>query len=60
MSLIQATAQKVINADRYRPAAVIFILGFALLAVYAVGLDQNPIVHQGFHDLRHAAGFPCH
>ena len=32
---------------------VIYIIGFA-------NFENFPALHEGFHDLRHAAGFPCH
>lgn len=46
--------------DWNKLAAILFLIGFALLAVYVVGLNQYPAAHEAFHDLRHAAGFPCH
>lgn len=36
------------------------VLVFATLALFMLGFQQNPIVHETLHDLRHAAGFPCH
>ena len=33
-------------------AFVIYIIGFA-------NFESFPALHEGFHDLRHAAGFPC-
>lgn len=39
---------------------IAFIVGAALIALYAVGLWQLPAAHAAFHDIRHAAGFPCH
>lgn len=34
------------------------MLGVGLLAL--VGFAPYPAVHDAFHDIRHAAGFPCH
>ena len=41
--------------------AVIFLT--IALAIYIIGFanfESFPALHEGFHDLRHAAGFPCH
>ena len=41
--------------------AVIFLT--IALAIYIIGFanfENFPALHEGFHDLRHAAGFPCH
>ena len=43
-----------------RLALAMLIMGFAVMAIYAVGMVQNHAVHEAFHDLRHAGGFPCH
>jgi cobalt transporter subunit CbtB len=34
------------------------ILGIVL--VYGTGLAQTEEIHNGAHDTRHSAGFPCH
>ncbi len=34
------------------------ILGLVLL--YAAGFAQTAEIHNGAHDTRHSAGFPCH
>lgn len=44
----------------YRAVELLFLIALGALAVYAVGLYQHPAVHEAFHDIRHAAGFPCH
>ncbi len=41
--------------------AIIFLT--IALAIYIIGFanfESFPTLHEGFHDLRHAAGFPCH
>lgn len=41
--------------------AIIFLT--IVLAIYIIGFanfENFPALHEGFHDLRHAAGFPCH
>lgn len=48
------------------PAWSFFVLAFALFGAYVMlqenGLIMNNwmIVHEFFHDGRHALGFPCH
>lgn len=34
------------------------LMGLALLGL--VGFAPYPAAHDTFHDVRHAAGFPCH
>jgi cobalt transporter subunit CbtB len=31
-----------------------------LLLVYGAGFAETETIHNGAHDARHAAGFPCH
>jgi cobalt transporter subunit CbtB len=31
-----------------------------LLLVYGAGFAETAEIHNGAHDARHAAGFPCH
>lgn len=38
----------------------IFIVLLCFVIVYEVGFDSMMYVHNSFHDVRHAAGFPCH
>ena len=54
--------------------AICLLLGIFLLSIFVVGLDQGHIfssvhgqkafdtkwLHEFYHDMRHAAGFPCH
>ncbi len=38
-----------------------FVLLFSgVSVVYAVGLEPMLYLHDAFHDVRHATGFPCH
>lgn len=39
---------------------LMFLLAAGLLVTLAVGFNQNHMVHETFHDIRHAMGFPCH
>lgn len=48
---------------RFEPGLLfrlVILLTFVAMAIFAVGFEQNMVVHETFHDLRHAAGFPCH
>ncbi len=44
------------------PQALVYLglaaMGIAL--VWAVGFAQMPILHDTFHEFRHAVGLPCH
>lgn len=56
------------------PAKYWAILGAALVGLFLIGLDQGQtlsavmgnvayqqnVLHEVFHDIRHAAGFACH
>lgn len=44
--------------SRWAPCLLAALLGLVLL--YGVGLTTQPPVHAAAHDMRHAAGFPCH
>lgn len=41
-------------------AKLLLVLGVGMALFYLVGMSQYPAVHEAFHDVRHAAGFPCH
>lgn len=58
--LAQTVALKGVRISGQQLAAILLVLGFALLVVYTVGMNGNPVLHEAFHDVRHAAGFPCH
>ncbi len=56
-SMTQATdIQKV----TVKPLMALMLAALALSIVYVVGLEPLPNLHNAFHDLRHATGFPCH
>ncbi len=64
----------VISPDRLRTWTSMGMLGIAAAGIFAIGLDNGQIMgifmgdlaqpqnllHEFFHDARHAAGFPCH
>ena len=61
-------------ASRVPKTAVGVLLGVLVFGVFMVGFDQGHIfsmaqgeqayedlwMHEFYHDMRHAAGFPCH
>ncbi|MBM2825985.1 MAG: putative cobalt transporter family protein, subunit CbtB [Dehalococcoidia bacterium] len=66
--------QQVIYREHITRAIGLTPLALALLGLFAIGLDQGQVLgifqgdlahqynllHEFFHDARHAAGFPCH
>lgn len=38
--------------------ALVFLMGATM--VFAAGFAQSATLHDAAHDVRHAAGFPCH
>ena len=60
--------------DRIPKIAIGILVGVLLLGMFVVGYDQGQLfslvegqkafddmwMHEFYHDLRHAAGFPCH
>lgn len=58
--LREKLVQTLIKINYFNLARIMLLLALALIAIYVIGLSQQPAVHEAFHDLRHAAGFPCH
>jgi hypothetical protein len=62
------------EAPRVPKVAVSILLGVLLFGIFMVGYDQGHLfsmaqgqqayddlwMHEFYHDMRHAAGFPCH
>jgi hypothetical protein len=60
--------------DRIPKIAIGILVGVLLFGMFIVGFDQGQLfslvqgqkafddmwMHEFYHDLRHAAGFPCH
>ena len=46
--------------DRAKVAAALCAAGLGLLLVYVSGFAQVEALHNGAHDSRHSAAFPCH
>lgn len=66
--------QRIIQKDQTPMAAIAALVIIALFSLYIVGYDQGQLfslaqgneayqtmwLHEFTHDIRHAAGFPCH
>jgi hypothetical protein len=66
--------QRVIEKDKLPKLAIAILAIIAVFSIYVVGYDQGQIfsivqgseaydamwLHEFTHDIRHAAGFPCH
>lgn len=62
------------NIDVSPRIAVGILLGILMMGIFVVGYDQGHLfsivqgqeafdtkrMHEFYHDMRHAAGFPCH
>jgi hypothetical protein len=62
------------EANKIPKIAVGILLGILLLGIFVIGYDQGHLfslvqgkeafdtlwMHEFYHDMRHAAGFPCH
>ena len=74
MSTIHEMMQITKGPSSVPKIAVGILLGVLLIGIFMVGFDQghlfsmaqgqqafdNMWMHEFFHDMRHAAGFPCH
>ncbi len=63
-----------INMDVSPRIAVGILLGILIMGIFVVGYDQGHLfsivqgqeafdtkwMHEFYHDMRHASGFPCH
>ena len=55
-----ATPDRPQSVERAKIATALCAAGFGLLLVYVSGFAQVEAIHNGAHDSRHSAGFPCH
>jgi hypothetical protein len=71
-----ASVSKQVTREEYRvpKLAVGILLGIMLFGIFMIGYDQGHLfslaqgeqayddmwMHEFYHDMRHAAGFPCH
>jgi hypothetical protein len=74
MSSVYNHHQITIQTDKIPKLAVGLLLGVLLFGIFMVGFDQGHLfsmaqgeqayedlwMHEFYHDMRHAAGFPCH
>jgi hypothetical protein len=74
MSARNESTQITRGASSVPKIAVGILLGVLLIGIFMVGYDQGHLfsmaqgqqafdnlwMHELFHDMRHAAGFPCH
>ncbi len=65
---------RVMNSDNVPKLAISILAVIAIFSIYIVGYDQGQLfsmvqgseafdtmwLHEFTHDIRHAAGFPCH
>jgi hypothetical protein len=70
-SVVKSIARSVTRVPK---VAVGVLLGIMVFGIFMVGFDQGQIfavaegetafdnmwMHEFYHDMRHAAGFPCH
>ena len=61
--IVDATAPRSVSgatllSTRVLSAVVAMMLGAAVL--FIAGFSSNDFAHASAHDVRHAAGFPCH
>ena len=40
--------------------AGMFAIALGVATLFAVGFSHSDLLHAAAHDIRHAAGFPCH
>jgi uncharacterized membrane protein SpoIIM required for sporulation len=68
------TSQQIRDVDRLPEISLGILIGIVLFGFFIVGYDQGHLfsiaqgesafeelwMHEFYHDMRHAAGFPCH
>ncbi len=52
--------QTIVNINWSAVAKTALLLMVVASSFYVVAMSQIPAVHEAFHDVRHAMGFPCH
>lgn len=55
----KAQAQAVKTTDISLPT-IAFVAALGFTALFAAGFANSAVMHDTAHDIRHAAGFPCH
>ena len=54
------TSSQLQASERAGVAAALCAAGLGLVLVYVSGFAQVEAIHNGAHDSRHSANFPCH
>jgi cobalt transporter subunit CbtB len=54
------TTQTIAINARERAIVAVTALTFGILLVFGAGFTNASALHNATHDVRHAAGFPCH
>ena len=71
---MSTTKQRTVKAFGGLPVAIGFLIAVLVFTMFVVGYDQGQLfsvvegqssfdakwIHEFTHDMRHAAGFPCH
>ncbi len=71
---MSTTKQSTVKAFGGLPVAIGFLIAVLVFTMFVVGYDQGQLfsvvegqsafdakwIHEFTHDMRHAAGFPCH
>jgi hypothetical protein len=71
---MSTTKQSTVRAFGGLPVAIGFLIAVLVFTMFVVGYDQGQLfsvvegqsafdsmwIHEFTHDMRHAAGFPCH
>ena len=71
---MSTTKQSTVKAFGGLPVAIGFLIAVLIFTMFVVGYDQGQLfsvvegqsafdnmwIHEFTHDMRHAAGFPCH
>jgi cobalt transporter subunit CbtB len=62
LSIQQAEGDAGISVGTRFNASVVALMAIALGAsiLFTVGFSHSDLLHAAAHDVRHAAGFPCH
>ena len=57
---IQNAQAQAVSTTRSRAMPLIACVFIGMFTIFAVGHAQSAALHDAAHDVRHAAGFPCH
>ncbi len=54
------TAQRIIAAENTNVVSIALVAFLGISMLLISGFAQSAVLHDAAHDVRHAAGFPCH